>query len=173
MFFDKWTHILQVILSAVVGYAALVLFLRVSGKRTLSKMNAFDLVITVAFGSCLASTILSKEVAIVEGIVSFVVLIGLQWVVAWSSMRSPLVRGLVKSEPTLLFYRGNFLDDTMRKERVVKDEVRAAIRSSGAASLDQIDSVVLETDGTFSVISSSKEDNMPTAMEGVLQYPSA
>lgn len=62
----------------VLAYVALVVLLRVSGKRTLSKMNAFDLVVTVALGSTLATVLMAKDVALAEGVFAFALLIGLQ-----------------------------------------------------------------------------------------------
>ena len=82
------------------------LLLRVSGKRTLTKMNAFDLVVTVALGSTLATVLLTKSVAQAEGLTAFVLLIFLQFVLTWLSVRSRAVSRLVKSEPTLLVYQG-------------------------------------------------------------------
>ena len=68
MFFDGWSGPLRVLAVGTCAYAALVLLLRCSGKRTLSKMNAFDLVVTVALGSTLATVLLSKGVALAEGV---------------------------------------------------------------------------------------------------------
>ena len=82
------------------------LLLRVSGKRTLTRMNAFDLVVTVALGSTLATVLLIKSVALAEGLTAFMLLIFLQFVLTWLSVRSRAVSRLVKSEPTLLVYQG-------------------------------------------------------------------
>ena len=84
----------------------LLLLLRVSGKRTLTKMNAFDLVVTVALGSTLATVMLTKSVALAEGLTAFVLLIFLQFVLTWLFVRSQAASRLVKSEPTLLVYQG-------------------------------------------------------------------
>lgn len=153
MFFNDWAGIGRTIIVGVLAYAALVLTLRVSGKRTLAKMNAFDFVVTVALGSTLASVVLSKDVALLEGVTAFVVLIVMQYVIAWASVRSDTIQRLVKSEPTLLLYQGRMLTEALRKERVVEGEVRSAIRAQGIASVDAVEAVVLETDGTFSVMS--------------------
>jgi len=85
----------------ICAYAALVLMLRVSGKRTLSKMNAFDFVVTIALGSTLASLLLSKDVPLAEGLLALGLLISLQWVVAWMAIRFTGWRMLIKSEPRL------------------------------------------------------------------------
>jgi uncharacterized membrane protein YcaP (DUF421 family) len=152
MLFNSWTAVLRTVVTGVLAYAALVFLLRVSGKRTLSKMNAFDLIVTVALGSTLATIVLSQDVALVQGIAAFVVLIVLQLAVTWLSVRWPAVRKVVKAEPTLLFYRGQFLPGVMQRQRVLEAEVWAAVRESGIASLDAVHAVVLETDGTFSVV---------------------
>lgn len=152
MFFDGWQGLLRVAVVGVLAYAALVLLLRVTGKRALSKMNAFDFVVTIAIGSILATILLSKDVALAEGVLAFVVLLALQFLITWLSVRSAAVRGLVKSEPALLLFRGRFLDRAMKAERVTEGEVMAAARTQGVGSLEEVEAVVLETDGTFSVI---------------------
>ncbi len=152
MFFSSWTDLARVVIVGVLAYVGLIVVLRVSGKRTLAKMNAFDLVVTVALGSILATILLSKDVALDEGLVAFIVLIGMQFIIAWLSVRVRPVSRLVKAEPTLLLYRGRYLTDLLRAERVVEAEVRAAIRAQGIASVQQVLAVVLETDGSFTVL---------------------
>ncbi len=113
MFFDSWSSLLRVIVVGTLAYVSLVLLLRISGKRTLAKLNAFDLVVTVALGSTLATVLLNRSVALAEGIAAFALLAGLQYSVAWLSVRSARFSALVKSEPTLLLHRGRFLDRAM------------------------------------------------------------
>jgi uncharacterized membrane protein YcaP (DUF421 family) len=140
----------------------LVALLRVSGKRTLSKMNAFDLVVTVALGSTLATILLSKDVSLAAGAAALLCLVGLQYAVAWLSVRSRLVRRLARSEPRLLVRRGELLEGAAAQERVTRDEVFAAIRQEGLADVKDVDALILETDGSFSVIASVGDH--PTAV---------
>jgi uncharacterized membrane protein YcaP (DUF421 family) len=151
--FENWHKIERVFLMAVLAYAALVFLLRVSGKRTLAKMNVFDFVFVVALGSALSTTILSPDVTLAEGVVAVMALIALQVLLSWLCVRSHPLDKLINGEPTLVFYRGEFLRNRMQKERVTEEELRAAIRNRGLGDLDSANSVVLETDGTFSVIS--------------------
>jgi len=102
MLFEGWTKIWQTAVTGVLAYVALVAFLRISGKRTLSKMNAFDLVVTVALGSTLAAILTSPDTLLAEGVVALGVLIALQYAVAWSSLRFAWFERVVKSTPTLL-----------------------------------------------------------------------
>jgi uncharacterized membrane protein YcaP (DUF421 family) len=161
MFFDSWQGIARVLVVGVLAYVAIVLLLRVSGNRTLSKLNAFDFVVTIALGSTLSSVLLSKDVALVEGVVAFALLVGLQFVVTWASVRSSRVSKLVTSEPVLLVSRGAYLEAAMRRARVKKDEIAAALRQNGVHSLDQVDAVILESDGTLSVLRAARTAGPP------------
>lgn len=134
------------------SYIGLILVLRITGKRTLSKMNAFDLVVTVALGSTLATIALSKDTALLQGLLVLALLVSLQFAVAWLSVRSGVVSNLVKASPTYLFKDGDFQEQALRRERVTRDEVLAAARSDGIADLSEVHAVILETDGSFSVI---------------------
>jgi uncharacterized membrane protein YcaP (DUF421 family) len=152
MFFDNWSGLGRIAVVGPLAYVALLITLRISGKRTLSKMNAFDLVVTVALGSTLATIILSSDVALAEGVLALVVLVALQFIVSWSSVRSATVSNLIKAEPVLLLHHGRLLGEQMRTARVVEDEIAAAVREQGFASFEDVDAVILETDGSFSVV---------------------
>lgn len=152
IFFDGWPGLLRTLVIGLLAYAALVVLLRISGKRTLAKLNAFDLVVTVAIGSTLATVLLNKDVALSEGVLAFALLIGMQFVVTWSSVRMSWVKRISKSEPTLLAYRGALAREALRAQRVTEDELHAAVRGAGLSGLEDAAAVVLETDGSFSVI---------------------
>lgn len=154
MFFDSWQGVARVLVVGTLAYLTLVVALRVTGKRTVSKWNAFDLIVTIALGSTLATVLLSSTVALVEGVVAMALLILLQLVITWWSVRSRRLRQWVKASPTLLLRDGEMCVDAMRGQRVTPSELLAAVRAQGHASLERISAVVLETDGTFSVITS-------------------
>ncbi len=156
MWFDSWSDVLRVLLVGPASYLTVVVVLRASGKRTLSKLNAFDLVVTVALGSTLATIFLSKDVSWSEGAAALVVLGVLQLVVALVSSRVPFVRKVVTARPTLLLHDGLLLDDALRTARITGAEIRQAVRGSGAGDLAAIAAVVLETDGSLSVIASAQ-----------------
>lgn len=152
MLFAGWDSALRTLVVGTLAYVALIVFLRISGKRTLTKLNAFDLVVTIALGSTLATVLLSKDVPLVDGLVAFALLIGLQFAVTWTSVRWRWVRRLVTGEPVLLLHRGAVLPAAMRKARVTEDEVRMALRAAGLADHGDAEAVVLETDDSLSVV---------------------
>ena len=146
------TRLGQVALLALLTYAALFVLLRISGKRTLPDLNAFDFVVTVALGSTLATTILSPSVALGDGLVALVVLVACQALVALLGVWFDPVRRAVKSEPTLVVRNGQMLRGAMTEARLSEAAVLAAIRSSGHADVADVHAVVLETNGSLSVI---------------------
>lgn len=81
MFFDSWQSSVRTFVITILAYVALVLMLRVSGNRTLSKMNAFDLIVTITLGSCLSAIALNKNVPLFDGGLVFFLLIFLQFVI--------------------------------------------------------------------------------------------
>ncbi|MDG6110409.1 DUF421 domain-containing protein [Dactylosporangium aurantiacum] len=166
MFLQSWSDLLRVAVVGVVVYPGLILVLRLSGKRMLAKMNAFDLIVTVALGSTLATILVSKDVSLAERMAALVLLVVLQLAATWLSMRSRRIRVVLKSEPTLLLRDRRLLDDAFRSQRVTDGEVRQAIRSQGSGGMEQVAAVVLETDGTLSVIQEGQADRL-TALRGV------
>ena len=155
MLFDNPFGLVRVVIISVLAYALLVFVLRMAGKRALSKLNAFDLVVTVALGSTLATVLLTQDVAFAEGALAFAMLAGLQWLVSRLSVASSTFSGLVRSQPRLLLRDGAYLERAMAAERVTKTEIDAAIRSAGFGRRAQVAGVVLETDGSMSVIGGS------------------
>ena len=152
MWFDTWKDIARVLIVTAASYATLVLILRVSGKRTLAKLNAFDLIVTVALGSTLATILLNTDVSWSEGAAALLGMAALQFLVAIVTVRIPGIRKVVTSQPTILVRDGEYLEDAMRRQRVAHSEIRQAVRATGVGDLAKVAAVVLESDGTLSVV---------------------
>jgi uncharacterized membrane protein YcaP (DUF421 family) len=171
MFFDGWSGVGRVLIVAIVAYSALIFLLQVFGKRTLATMTAFDFVVTVAIGSILANILLSKDTVFVEGMIAFAVLLGMQYIMSSFSSRSRQFESFIKSGPRLLVYQGQFLTDAMQDERVTEADVLFAIRQRGSASIEDVEAVVLESNGSISVIAKT-EGLSGSALENVANYSS-
>lgn len=172
MFFESLDGLARIALAAVIAYAGLVVILRISGKRSLAKLNAFDFVVTVAFGSTLATVILSKDVPLLEGMLALAMLAAVQFMVSTLSVRLASVRDAVRSSATCLVRDGVILDDVIRSERVTRGEVESAIRKEGFGGIEDVAALVLETDGSFSVIGRSDAGSL-SALRSVRGAPSA
>lgn len=152
IFFDNWDSIVRTLIITLLAYITLILLLRISGKRTLSQMNAFDFIITIALGSAFATVTLNKDVTLADGVLVFALLIGLQYLITWLSARSKKIKKLITSEPSLLLYRGEFIEGALKKERITTEEIYVAVRKKGIEHLKDVDAVILETAGEITVI---------------------
>lgn len=152
MFFQNWEGLARTAVVGTLAYAALILFLRISGKRTLAKLNAFDLVVTVALGSTLSAVLLQESIALAEGATALGLLILMQYMVTFLSVRSAMLAKWIRSEPALLVRKGEFCEAAMRRERITRDEALSAIRSAGGSGIADVDALVLESDGTLSTL---------------------
>ena len=150
----------------VAGYLLLIVFVRLSGKRSTSKMNNFDWIVTVAVGSVFASTVLLDDVSLLGGAFAMALLVALQFLLTLATSRSEAVRRAVLAPPALLFFRGEFLTQAMRRERVSHQEIVAAIRESGHADCDGC-AVVLESNADLSVLSVDRAADQVPALSFV------
>lgn len=154
LLFKDWESLGHIAICGVISYLALFLFIRISGKRTLAKLNAFDFVVTVTLGSTLSSMILAK-VTVAEGCVALIVIIVLQYALAWLAKESPSMEKVINSTPTLLFYDGKFLEEPMKKEVVTKEEIYAEIRKFRIHRIEDVKAVVMELNGELTVVRKS------------------
>ena len=151
-FFNGWAPVLRTVVLGIIAYVGLVTAVRFAGKRTLAQLDEFDLVVLVAVGNIMASLIVMKEVSLVQGAAGVTVLLMLQVGVTFVVTRAPRLETVLKTQPTLLVFRGRLLTDALRESRVTENEVRQAIRAAGIADMEHAQAVVLETNGSFSVI---------------------
>ncbi|GGG59672.1 DUF421 domain-containing protein [Epilithonimonas arachidiradicis] len=154
LLFDNWEKIGQVALMTVTSFVILFLFIRISGKRTLAKFNAFDFVVTVALGSTLSYMMLAM-VPLLEGVLVLLLIIALQYFFAKLASTSDRMEHLINSSPRLLFYKGHYIKENMSKEAITVDEIYAVVRQSGIEKLDDVLAVVIELNGEISVIKKS------------------
>jgi uncharacterized membrane protein YcaP (DUF421 family) len=150
--FQGWAPLLRTAIGTTITYIALVVLLRLAGPRTLAKWYAFDLIVTVALGSTFANSVLSGDISVAQSLVGFVILIGLQFIIAFAVAHWSPLRVIVNPQPTLLLHHGKLVREAMRSQRVAEADVRAAVRQHGIDRLEDVGAVVLEADGTFSVI---------------------
>ena len=155
-FFGGWPPILRILVVGTLAYGALVALQRISGKRTLSQMNGFDFLITVALGASFGRILTARSVALAEAVTAFTLLVALQFVVAVFRQRSQRLEHLLTASPRLLFYQGDFQRDAMRMERVTEDELTGAVRQSGFGSIREVEAIILEANGKLAVVSKAQ-----------------
>lgn len=157
--FGGWEPVLRILVVGTLAYVALVLMLRITGTRTLAQLNAFDFIVTVAIGASFGRILTARSVALVEAVTAFALLILLQYGVTWLQVRSRAFSRAVTAKPAMLFYRGEFLERAMVKARVTHGEIETAMRENGIGGHDQVEAVVLESNGKFAIITKNDHGN--------------
>jgi uncharacterized membrane protein YcaP (DUF421 family) len=166
LFFKDWQSFSRVAISTVIAFITLFLFLRISGKRTLAKLNAFDFIVTVALGSTLSDMMLDM-VPLVEGTVVLMLIIFLQFSFAWAARTNERVEKIINSEPILLFYNGSFIEKAMKKEAITTEELYAVIRQFGVYNISDIRAIVMELNGEISVVEKADKEEKHNSLEDI------
>lgn len=159
---EKWfeaslSSLIAITISAVGIYAATIIFTRLAGKRSFSKMSSFDFAMTVAVGSIIATTILSASVSLLQGIVGLAAVYILQISAAFFR-RFSWFRGAIDNTPLLLMDRQTILHKNLKKARVTEGDLRSKLREANVLDLSQVRAVVFETTGDISVLHTSDEN---------------
>ena len=152
-----WQALLMIAVTTVGIYIGVVVSIRMVGLRSLSKMSSFDFAMTVAIGSLVASTVLSKSTPLANGIFALFCILGLQWCVAKLRLRSESFEGWVDNCPMLLMDGETMLRDNMRKTRVTESDLIAKLREANVIQISEVYAVVLETTGDISVLHGKKD----------------
>lgn len=150
--FNGWAPLAHIAVIGLIGYVALILFLRLAGKRTLSRMNAYDMVMTMALGSVLTKAMLTPDQSVAETIFAIALLIFFQYVVSFAAFHWQWAAFLAAPSPTVLFHDGRYLQAALKKERVRQSEIEDTVKEKGLEDMSQVDTVILAANGEISVL---------------------
>ena len=142
----------EILLRTFVVYLAVLVLLRVAGKRELGQMTPFDLVVILVIANAVQNAMTGGDNSLTGGILAAGTLTGVNIAVGRWGSRIPLFRRLVASQPTLLLRDGKPLKDALARERVDVEELEMAARQHGIADLEGVTAAVLEEDGSISII---------------------
>ena len=151
------TALLMVFLTGLGLYISLLLFTRLAGLRSFTKMSSFDFAITVAFGSLLATVILSRRPPLLQGVMALLVLFAIQYVVSRLRRRSDAFAALVDNRPLLLMAGADVLEENLTVARITRSDLHSKLRLAGVTHRDQVLAVVMETTGDVSVLKKTPE----------------
>ena len=157
-FYSDMESLFAISITTLAIYIAVIIFTRIFGKRSFSKMSSFDFAMTVAVGSLIATTILSKSVTLLEGIVGLFMVYLYQLTAALLRKWKPFRRA-IDNEPLLLMMGPDILEENLLKARVTKGDLRSKLREANVLDLSEVRAVVFETTGDIVVLHSSNEDH--------------
>ena len=146
---------MDVIIRATLVFVLLWFVLRVSGKRQVTQLSAFELILLVTLGDLISQTVMQEDLSLTGGALAVATFTLLSILLSWVSWRFNASRPVLDGEPTILLRDGVVDEDVLRYERLPLDHLFAAAREHGVRDLADVDLVVLEADGTFSFFTRS------------------
>jgi uncharacterized membrane protein YcaP (DUF421 family) len=143
---------MDIVLRSIVVFLFIWLLMRIVGRRELSNMQPFDLIIIIVIGDLVQQAATQQDMSVTGAILSAGTIGLLTVVFSWFSWRFPRVRPVLDGKPIVIVEDGKPLMDNMRRERVTIEELAAQARLKGIESLESVKWAVLETGGQVSFI---------------------
>nr|WP_299040125.1 YetF domain-containing protein [uncultured Psychrobacter sp.] len=151
----NWQQVVGIALSVIGFYFCLILFTRIVGLRSFSKLSSYDLAMTVGIGSILASTVLSKSTSLLQGVFAIGILFTLQAVLSIIRRKFKPFKALIDNQPIILMANGAYLYDNLKEAKLSENDIKQILRKNGIKSKSEVFAVIMETTADISVIKSS------------------
>ncbi|MDL4839956.1 DUF421 domain-containing protein [Aquibacillus rhizosphaerae] len=165
--FDNWKNLLWIVLMGVIIYPTFLIIFRIFGKRSLTQVNMFDFIITVAYGNTLASILIIQSISYTEGVLLIFMLAVLQFIFSKLQTKFKPFWNLTKAKPIYLYSQGDFNQEAMKRERLKFEDLRSAVRKQGMVSFQQLDALILEGDGTITAVKKG-DGSVPESVSDVM-----
>jgi uncharacterized membrane protein YcaP (DUF421 family) len=150
--FDFGIQPLELVARTAIVYVVFILVLRVFGKRELGQFTIFDLALLLLAANALQPAMTGPDTSVAGGLVILATVFALNWLTARAREHVPWLRRLLEPEPTVLARDGAWLDTAVRAEDLDEDDLAAALRQHGLERVEDARLVVLEQDGSVSVV---------------------
>ena len=158
----NWQQMLGIFISALGVYLGLMFYTRLMGLRSFSKLSSHDFAMTVGVGSILASTVLSKDPSLLQGLAAMACLFIFQAVISFLRRKSQSVKDMVDNPAIILMAHGEYIWDNLKEANLAKSDVQEVLRKNGLKNPEQVFAVIMETTGDMSVI---KQDDQSPDMQ--------
>ena len=139
-------------------YLALLLGLRLTGKRQVGQITPFDFLLLLLLANAVQNAMTGPDTSLAGGLMAAGTLFGVNLVVAWFVQRSGKAQRLIEGSPTILIRHGQILSQNLAREGVTRDDLLRSLREHGVDTVEEVRSAILEVDGSVSVL---KEDEFP------------
>jgi len=151
-----WQQVLGISLSAIGFYLGLMLFTRLMGLRSFSKLSSHDFAMTVGIGSILASTVLSDTPSLMQGLFAVAVLFVIQGVISFIRRKFKPLKSLIDNRAIILMAHGEYFSGNLKEANLSTSDVQQVLRKNGIKSKTEVFAVIMETTGDMSVIKNNE-----------------
>lgn len=146
----------EFIVRALVVFVFLLFALRMTGKRQIGQMAPFDLVLLLILSNAVQNSMNAGDNSLVGGLISAAALLGLDYLFGFIAFKNKRASRLIEGKPEVLVHNGKIFEQTLAKEQLTRDELEAALRKQGVASIQDVGYAILENSGEISVIPKKK-----------------
>jgi uncharacterized membrane protein YcaP (DUF421 family) len=143
---------MDIALRAVVLYVFVIFVMRVIGRRELSSLTPFDLVLLIILGDSIQQGLTQSDYSVTGAIIAVSTIASLQVLTSYISFRSSRARKLLEGLPIVVVERGKLVEENLRRERMTPAEVEEEMRLQQIASVEDVEWAIIETNGSISFI---------------------
>jgi uncharacterized membrane protein YcaP (DUF421 family) len=151
----------ELILRSAVVYAALLIILRVTGKRQVGQLAPFDLVLLLVLSNAVQNSMNGGDNSLIGGLISAGTLVALNYTVGEATFRSKRLEAIIEGRPVIVVHNGKVFEDVLAQVQLTHHELLSALRQSGCACVDDVHSAILENNGAISVIPRNRAGDEP------------
>lgn len=161
---------INIILKTFCLYIFIVLCYRIMGKKEVGELSIIDLIVTILIAELAAICIEKTKESIFISIVPIIVLVFIQIVLSYFSIKNEKIRNLIDGRPSIIIKKGKVNFSQMTKLRYSLDDLISQLREKGYKSIEEVDYAILENSGTLSVFKKNTDYPMPIILDGVIDY---
>jgi uncharacterized membrane protein YcaP (DUF421 family) len=147
---------MDIVLRGIFVFFALYVLMRVIGRRELSKLEPFDLILLIILGDAVQQGLTQDDYSLTGSMLAIVTIAVLQIAVSFLNFRFPRLRPVLNGEPVVVVQDGKPIERNLKRERLTSEDLAEAARLQGIGSLDEVAWGVLETSGAISFIKKSE-----------------
>jgi uncharacterized membrane protein YcaP (DUF421 family) len=142
----------ELIVRGCVVYVFLLVLLRLTGKRQIGQLAPFDLVLLLVLSNSVQNSMNAGDNSLVGGLISAFTLVALNYGVSYATFKSKKLEGLIEGRPQVIIHNGKVFEDVMRSAKLTHHELSAALRRSGCTCAEEVQTAVLENNGSISIV---------------------
>jgi uncharacterized membrane protein YcaP (DUF421 family) len=144
---------IHIIISTICVYLFIIIALRLLGKTELAQLSITDLIFVLLISNAVQNAMVGSDTSLGGGLLAASVLFLINFIFKKLKYTFPGVKKFIEGEPVILVYKGKIQHENCRKNDITNEELLQAIREHGSDSIEEVNSVILETDGNISVVS--------------------
>lgn len=161
---------LSMIIKTIILYFFIMLVYRIMGKKEVGQLSIVDLIVTILIAELAAISIENEESSIFISIVPITVLVLIQIILSYTSLKSKSFRHLIDGKPTVIIKNGRIVFSEMTKLRYSLDDLVLQLREQGINSIEEVKFAILENNGQLSVFDKQSSYPLPLILDGVIDY---